>query len=119
MFAIGVNLTFKERIFRLIKIFYSSLFWIVFISTLAAFIFPTALFPFGGGLGNNNNQWLSSFIGRLGLGFLLAIIGLSFLGFNIKDTYLKIIEWKEKWKERRKKIALEHEQLKKKISPLN
>ena len=87
LFCIGINLTFKERIFKLTKIFFSSLFWIVFIATLASFIFSNYDFPFGGGLGRNNYEWLSTLIGNLGLGILLGIIGFSFLGFNLKDIY--------------------------------
>lgn len=108
-FAIGVNLTFKERIFKLTKVLFTSLFWIVFIATLSSFIFPDFSFPFGGGLGKNNYEWLSTFIGRLGLGILLAIVGFSFLGFNIKDAYLKFNKWKQDWNERRKQLALEKE----------
>ena len=85
-FTIGINLTFKERIFKLTKIFFTSLFWIVFVATLASFIFSSASFPFGGGLGKNNYEWLSTLMGRLGLGILLGIIGLSFLGFNLRDA---------------------------------
>lgn len=106
-FTIGINLTFKEKIFKLVKIFFTSLFWIVFISTLASFIFPDASFPFGGGLGVNNYEWLSTLMGRLGLGILLAIIGLTFLGFNLKDAYLKYNSWKQQWEERRKALALQ------------
>ncbi|HRH57997.1 MAG TPA: DNA translocase FtsK 4TM domain-containing protein [Chitinophagales bacterium] len=111
-FALGINLTFKERIFKLTKIFFSSLFWIVFVATLASFVFADASFPFGGGLGKNNYEWLSSLMGTLGLGILLGIIGLSFLGFNLKDAYEKFTTWKQAWNERRKQYALEKEQSK-------
>lgn len=111
-FALGINLTFKERIFKLTKIFFSSLFWIVFVATLASFIFADASFPFGGGLGKNNYEWLSSLMGTLGLGILLGIIGFSFLGFNLKDAYEKFTTWKQAWNERRKQYALEKEQSK-------
>jgi S-DNA-T family DNA segregation ATPase FtsK/SpoIIIE len=111
-FTLGINLTFKERIFKLTKIFFSSLFWIVFVSTLASFVFADASFPFGGGLGKNNYEWLSSLMGTLGLGILLGIIGLSFLGFNLKDAYEKFTTWKQAWSERRKQYALEKERSK-------
>lgn len=111
-FALGINLTFKERIFKLTKIFFSSLFWIVFVATLASFVFADASFPFGGGLGKNNYEWLSSLMGTLGLGILLGIIGFSFLGFNLKDAYEKFTTWKQAWNERRKQYALEKEQSK-------
>lgn len=106
-FTIGVNLTFKDKIFKLVKIFYTSLIWIVFISTLASFIFPHSSFPFGGGLGVNNYEWLSTLLGKIGLGILLGIVGFSFLGFNLKDAYQKFKTWKENWKEKRKQLELE------------
>lgn len=110
LFCIGINLTFKEKIFKLTKIFFTSLFWIVFVATLASFIFADASFPFGGGLGRNNYEWLSTLMGTLGLGILLGIIGLSFLGFNLKDAYEKFTAWKHAWNERRKQYTLEKEQ---------
>ncbi len=110
LFTLGINLTFKERIFKLTKIFFTSLFWIVFVATLASFIFSYASFPFGGGLGKNNYEWLSTLMGDLGLGILLGIIGLSFLGFNLKDAYEKFTTWKQGWNERRKQYALERQQ---------
>ena len=110
LFAIGINLTFKEKVFKLTKVFFTSLFWIVFTATLASFIFPDFSFPFGGGLGKNNYEWLSTFMGRLGLGILLGIVGLSFLGFNIKDAYLKLSEWKKQWNDRKKQLALEKQE---------
>ena len=109
LFAVGINLTFKERVFKLTKIFFTSLFWIVFVATLASFIFSTASFPFGGGLGKNNYEWLSTLMGNLGLGILLGIIGFSFLGFNLKDAYEKFAAWRQAWRERRKQYALEKE----------
>jgi S-DNA-T family DNA segregation ATPase FtsK/SpoIIIE len=109
LFAVGINLTFKERIFKLTKIFFTSLFWIVFVATLASFIFSNASFPFGGGLGKNNYEWLSTLMGNLGLGILLGIIGFSFLGFNLKDAYEKFAAWRQAWRERRKQYALEKE----------
>ncbi|MBK8352465.1 MAG: DNA translocase FtsK [Saprospirales bacterium] len=108
-FAIGVNITFKEKIFRITKVFFTCLFWLIFIATLATFIFPNASFPYGGGLGKNNYEWLSTFIGNLGLGILLAIIGFSFLGFNVRDTFLKFKTWKQQWQEKRRLLALEKE----------
>ena len=109
LFAVGINLTFKERIFKLTKIFFTSLFWIVFVANLASFIFSNASFPFGGGLGKNNYEWLSTLMGNLGLGILLGIIGFSFLGFNLKDAYEKFAAWRQAWRERRKQYALEKE----------
>ena len=107
LFAAGINLIFKEKIFKLTKIIFSSLFWIVFIATLASFIFKDYAFPFGGGIGKNNYEWLSSLIGTLGLGILLALVGFTFLGFNIKDSFNKLKEWKAAWSLRRQQYAQE------------
>lgn len=109
-FTAGVNLTFKERIFKLTKVFFTAIFWIVFIATLASFIFYKTSFPFGGGLGNNNFEWLSTLMGNVGLGILLAIVGFTFLGFNLRDTYGKLIEWKKVWNEKREQYELEKTQ---------
>lgn len=109
-FTIGVNLTFKEKVFKVVKIFFTSLFWIVFIATLGTYIFPDSVFSFGGGLGKNNYEWLSTFIGRLGLGLLLGIVGFSFLGVNLKDLYVRFKDWKAAWEERRRLAAEQQQQ---------
>ncbi|MCB0508532.1 MAG: DNA translocase FtsK [Chitinophagales bacterium] len=103
-FSIGVNLAFKERVFKITKIFFFTLAWIIFISTLAAFIFRNSSFPFGGGLGQNNYVWLSSLLGNVGLGILLGVIAFTIFGFNLKDTFEKINSWKEKLLAKRKEL---------------
>jgi S-DNA-T family DNA segregation ATPase FtsK/SpoIIIE len=107
LFASSINMAFNERMFKVKKIFFTILFLIVFVSTTTAFMFSNYSFPFGGGLGNNNYEWLSTLIGNVGLGFLLGIIGLSFLGFNLKDIYTKFAAWKQAWAERKKQFASE------------
>ena len=107
-FTTSINMAFNERVFKLKKVFFTILFLIVFVSTTAAFMFSNYSFPYGGGLGNNNYEWLSTLIGSVGLGFLLAIIGLSFLGFNLKDIYTKFAAWKQAWAERRRQLELEN-----------
>ncbi len=109
LFTFGVNLVFNEKIFKLTKVFINSILWIVFIATLSSFIFNASSFPFGGGLGKNNFDWLSTLLGSLGLGILLGVIAFTILGFNIKDTYKRIADWKQAWSERRKQFSIEKE----------
>lgn len=113
LFCWGVNVTFKEKVFRINKIVLTSCIWIVFIATTAAFLFPNFAFPFGGGMGTLLYDWLSTFIGRVGLGILLAILGFTFLGFNIKDTFMMLKKWKQQWELKRAALKGEKEKKKK------
>ena len=82
-FALGVNLAFKEWIFKLGKISSHILFITLLFSTIFAFIFHKSTFPAGGGLGKMLFEWLSTLLGFLGLGILLGTLLLIYLSFSI------------------------------------
>lgn len=82
-FALGVNLAFKEWIFKLGKISLHAIFITLLFSTIFAFIFHNSAFPAGGGLGKMLFEWLSTLLGFLGLGILLGVLLLLYVSFSI------------------------------------
>ena len=109
LFALGFNITLDEKIFNIKRLGLFSLIWIAFIATVSAFVLHQFSFPFGGSLGESINSWLSALIGKVGLGILLVIMGLSFFGINIsfllKSIRAKFQEIKQKRKELLQKEA--------------
>lgn len=109
LFALGFNITLDEKIFNIKRLGLFSLVWIVFLATVGAFVLHQFSFPFGGSLGESINSWLSALIGKVGLGILLVIMGLSFFGINIsfllKSIRAKFQEIKQKRKELLQKEA--------------
>lgn len=71
LFAIGVNVTFAKRLFPLLKISLYVALGLIVIPLSAQFLFPESEFSMGGGMGKMLYLWLSTLIGRLGLGILL------------------------------------------------
>lgn len=73
-FAVGTNLAFREKIFKLGKIAIHIVFLTLLLSTFLAFAFAGSAFPAGGGLGTMLFDWLSTLLGKIGLGILLATL---------------------------------------------
>lgn len=82
-FAVGANLAFSEKIFKLGKIVLHLVFLTITLSTLAAFIFEKSGFSAGGGLGTMLHEWLSTLLGNIGLGILLALLLLLYLSLFV------------------------------------
>ena len=70
-FTFGANFAFLAKIFSLLKISLRICFGLVFIPLTAVFLFPETAFPVGGGMGIMLYDWLSTLLGRLGLGIIL------------------------------------------------
>jgi S-DNA-T family DNA segregation ATPase FtsK/SpoIIIE len=117
LFALGFNITLNEKIFKINRIFIFSILWIFYMCTLATFIFPKNAFPFGGGLGILCYEWTIALIGKIGLGILLFVAGLSFFGLNLKIILSKIKEKFKDWNTKRK-LIIEQEILKQKDKPI-
>ncbi len=71
LFALGVNITFSKRLFATLRIAFYVALGLIIIPLTAQFFFPEAGFSIGGGMGKMLYLWLSTLIGRLGLGILL------------------------------------------------
>lgn len=72
LFAAGVNITFAKRLFPLLKVSLYVALGLIIIPLSAQFLLPESEFSMGGGMGKMLYLWLSTLIGRLGLGILLV-----------------------------------------------
>jgi S-DNA-T family DNA segregation ATPase FtsK/SpoIIIE len=89
-FTLGTNLAFREKIFKLGKIAIHLVFLIILLSTFFAFVFSKSGFPAGGGLGTMIYEWLSTLLGKIGLGILLSTLFVLYLSLFI--DFKSIIE---------------------------
>ena len=99
--ASGVNLLLNSRLINLKKQAAYGVFFLVFFSVTLSFIFDinnNNAFPFGGFFGITINDWLTGFVGKIGMGGLLLVVALSFavliynLSFKIKLPERKVAD---------------------------
>ncbi|MCO5233668.1 MAG: DNA translocase FtsK [Chitinophagales bacterium] len=108
-FALGVNITFSKRIFKTIKIALNLAFGLTLIPLFGIYLFPHAEFSVGGGMGNMLYLWLSTLLGRLGLGLLLfgGLVAYLLLRFR-HSIYAAWLKYRENAEMRRQeKIEME------------
>jgi S-DNA-T family DNA segregation ATPase FtsK/SpoIIIE len=91
IFALGYNLATGSNFFKLLKWVLHTIIITLLITIAAAFIAPQAVFPWGGGLGDMLYMWLSTLIGRLGLGLSLLAIILIYLYNRFKNPLSALI----------------------------
>jgi S-DNA-T family DNA segregation ATPase FtsK/SpoIIIE len=101
-FVVGINLLFERKVFSIWKNLKYITFGLVIASVVFAFILPSHYtggfdFPFGGRVGNIISDWLSRFLGSVGTGALLLVVGASYLIWQFNPTF--------KWPERAQKLV--------------
>lgn len=74
----------KQKLFSLGKTIAYSFVAVVLISLITSFLFTNSPFPWGGHFGNFTNNWLISFIGKVGTG-LLYLFSLLCIVFSFYD----------------------------------
>jgi DNA segregation ATPase FtsK/SpoIIIE, S-DNA-T family len=97
----GINLLLNSRIINAKKHSGYGLFFLVYFSVALSFIFDingNSAFPFGGYFGITLNDWMTGFIGKIGMGALLVVVALAFavliynLSFKLKFAEKNIPE---------------------------
>ncbi|PUZ24262.1 DNA segregation ATPase FtsK/SpoIIIE, S-DNA-T family [Chitinophaga costaii] len=78
-FILGTNFIVGRRVFRVWRNVKYVLFGLLYISMATAFVAGHAGFPWGGAVGNALNRWTTGFLGTLGTGLLLLVIGFCWL----------------------------------------
>lgn len=68
---IGLRITFRWKLVKIIKFLRNALFWVLWAITAIAFINGSQYSVYAGGIGFYINQWLIGALGLLGTGFLL------------------------------------------------
>jgi S-DNA-T family DNA segregation ATPase FtsK/SpoIIIE len=91
-FVVGINLLFERKVFSTWRNLKYITFGLVIASVALAYLFPSHYngiyeFPFGGRVGNMISDWLSRFIGPVGTGALLVVVGASYLIWQFNPTF--------------------------------
>jgi DNA segregation ATPase FtsK/SpoIIIE, S-DNA-T family len=107
-FTFGANFAFQAKIFPLLKMVLRICFGLVFVPLTAEFLFPEATFPVGGGMGLMLYSWLSTLLGRLGLGILIFGSLLTYLLIRLRIPIRKALV---RMKERQEAEQLRTEQV--------
>ncbi|GEP96753.1 FtsK/SpoIIIE family DNA translocase [Chitinophaga cymbidii] len=94
-FIIGINFIVGRRVFRVWRNVKYILFGLLFISMALSFVAGSAVFPWGGALGDALNKWTSGFLGKTGAALLLILAGLSWVIWKFNVDF--------KWPERKPK----------------
>ncbi|MCO5229845.1 MAG: DNA translocase FtsK [Chitinophagales bacterium] len=119
-FALGVNILFSKKLFRLLKIAINTVLGLILLPLFGKFIFSNLEFAIGGGMGNMLYLWLSTLIGKLGLGILLfgGLIAYLLLRFR-KLIYSAWLNYQENAENKRlEKIEMESIIPEEKIAPI-
>jgi S-DNA-T family DNA segregation ATPase FtsK/SpoIIIE len=86
-FVVGINLLFERKVFSIWRNLKYVTFGLLIASVSFAFLFPNAAFPVGGRVGDMVNAWLNNFLGIVGTGALLLVVGISYLIWQFNPVF--------------------------------
>jgi DNA segregation ATPase FtsK/SpoIIIE, S-DNA-T family len=86
-FIVGANFLFNKKVFSIWRNLRYVLVGLLVISVSMAFIFSTADFPFGGGVGLMISNWMQSFIGTIGTASILMLAFVSYLIWQFNPVF--------------------------------
>lgn len=94
-FVVGINLVSNRKVFSIWRNLRYVTVGLVILSVVLSFLFSSFDFPFGGSVGDMINNWLSAFLGTVGTGALLLVVGGSYLIWQFNPTFNVPIRNKE------------------------
>jgi len=94
-FVVGINLVSNRKVFSIWRNLRYVTVGLVILSVTLSFLFSSFDFPFGGSVGDMINNWLSAFLGTVGTGALLLVVGGSYLIWQFNPTFNVPIRNKE------------------------
>lgn len=77
----------------------TSLLWMLVLSVVLEFLFPNALFPWGGGVGEAINNWLFGFVGTIGMIALFLALSLGLLVWSRNPNFNELTSLAQVWEE--------------------
>jgi DNA segregation ATPase FtsK/SpoIIIE, S-DNA-T family len=86
-FVVGINLLFERKVFSVWRNLKYVTFGLLIASVSLAFLFPGSSFPVGGRVGDMVNLWLNNFLGTVGTGALLLVVGVSYLIWQFNPVF--------------------------------
>src|SRR5690348_1016847 len=90
LFVVGVNLFAPKKIFSVWRNVRYVIVGLLVISVSASFLMSGSQFPWGGAIGNRENQWVQQIIGKVGTAVILLVALISYIiwRFNPSFTFL-------------------------------
>jgi DNA segregation ATPase FtsK/SpoIIIE, S-DNA-T family len=86
-FVVGINLLFEKKVFSIWRNLKYVTFGLLIASVSFSFLFPNTAFPVGGRVGDMVNAWLNNFLGIVGTGSLLLVVGISYLIWQFNPVF--------------------------------
>jgi DNA segregation ATPase FtsK/SpoIIIE, S-DNA-T family len=86
-FVVGINLLFERKVFSIWRNLKYVTFGLLIASVSFSFLFPNTAFPVGGRVGDMVNAWLNNFLGIVGTGSLLLVVGISYLIWQFNPVF--------------------------------
>ncbi|MCU0374362.1 MAG: DNA translocase FtsK [Chitinophagaceae bacterium] len=86
-FTVGINLIFKQRIFRVWHNVFYALTGLVYFSVSLAFFTRGANFSYGGGWGEWLSESLTAFLGGTGMVLLLLVLGVAWVIWRFNPVF--------------------------------
>lgn len=86
-FVVGINKLFDRKVFSIWRNLRYVTIGLLIASVSFAFVFSSAIFPFGGNVGKMVSEWLTSFLGSVGTAALLLVLVCSYLIWQFNPTF--------------------------------
>ncbi len=86
LFKFGVVLIKRQSLTNYLKTFTQVLLFTCFLSIILEFVLHSSTFSWGGAMGSAAYLWMSTFMGKVGLGLLFVMVGLLTLTWVINPT---------------------------------
>lgn len=87
LFALSANVFLNKKIFKLWSIFRYMVAGLLVVSVLLAFFTSGAAFSWGGAVGELIKDWLEKWIGKIGTGLLLGLVGLVYVVWQFNPSF--------------------------------
>ena len=86
-FVVGINLLFNRKVFSIWRNLKYVTVGLLIVSVSLSFLFSLANFPYGGAVGDMISTWLINFMGSIGTGALLLVVGISYLIWQFNPSF--------------------------------
>ena len=86
-FVVGINLLFERKVFSIWRNLKYVTIGLLIVSICLSFLFSSAVFPFGGKVGNMISSWMIGLMGTIGTAALLVVVVGSYLIWQFNPSF--------------------------------